>query len=138
MPYSFIVAVHGCLPPDLSGGFFNMEYTVAKYKDLTNDELASMVQLYQNGWYSQRELAEIFKVSRATVRRALKEWPTPSPEVGEEKAQLGVYDWPSDPEWPTEDYVGAINNHKDWVYQAVAAVVCLALWVAIIIYFAIY
>lgn len=113
---------------------------MAKFKDLTREEVGTIVDWYDRGLYSQRELAEIFEVSRATIRRAVNTtdrsiyyenpevWPT-SPEVGyfEEVGQ------PTEPEVGEEN--GPLGRFQTWVEigAAVAALV-LAGWVGYIIY----
>ena len=113
---------------------------MAKYKPLTNEELATLVRWYEAGYYSQRELAEIFEVSRATVRRALKEFTQSGPfdeQVGQpSEPDMGQFD----PEiWPTEDDVGYRNGPlpsiRDWLdIGAAVASLILAGWVGYIIY----
>jgi hypothetical protein len=92
---------------------------MTKFKDLTNDEIGDIHHWNQNG-ISQRELAEIYGVSRAVIRRALLVRPEdiePSPTVGEDEAQSGPVESPR-----------------------VALVVCVAavliVWLGVILYFA--
>ena len=40
---------------------------------VSNYDRATIVEWYDNGWYSQRELADIYGVSRATIRRVIED-----------------------------------------------------------------
>lgn len=119
---------------------------MGKFKDLTNEEIGDIVDWYSRGLYSQRELAEIFEVSRATIRRAIHNGPYTNPtgpveeydyEVGQPTNQeFGYYD---DGFWPTHDELGhekgPLAKLGTWA-EIVAALAALALagWAGYLLY----